>query len=116
MARKPTVPWSVREALYRRSGNRCERCAVLRRTGLTVSHRQPRGMGGKREDWGDLSQWNLLCAPCHLTFVERNPRDATRDGWKVPAGLRTTIAPVKTWQGWAFLTPDGGYAWPPQAV
>lgn len=72
-------------------------------------------MGGKREDWSDMSQWSILCATCHLTFVERNPREATHDGWKVPMGMSTRLSPQKGWAGWTFLTPDGGYSWPPLA-
>lgn len=108
-----TVPEMVRVALYARAGSRCERCALRATAGLHVSHRQPRGMGGKREDWSDLSQWNLLCPLCHLGHVEKLPREAAVEGWKVPRGEVAKLWPVRLWQGWAYLTPEGGYSWAP---
>ena len=108
-----TVPLRVRKGLYARSGGRCERCGLRRDAYMHVSHRDPRGMGGKREDWSDMSQWNLLCSNCHLFHVERFPGTATVEGWKVPPGVAPALWPVFTVWGWAYLTPDGAYAWPP---
>lgn len=108
-----TVPEKVRKRLYARAGDRCERCGIRRNVGLHVSHRIARGMGGKAEDWKDLSQWNLLCGMCHLGHVEMHPEEARLEGWKVPRGETSRNWPCRTWQGWAYLTPGGGYEWPP---
>lgn len=108
-----TVPEAVRERLYDRSRSRCERCGLRQVAGLHVSHRTPRGMGGRVEDWSDLSAWNLLCAPCHLRFVETNPQFAIVGGWKVPRWDDPRLVPCDLYWGWAYLTPDGSYAIPP---
>lgn len=108
-----TVPESVRARLHARSGSRCERCGILQKVGLHVSHRQAKQMGGRRENWTDLSQWNLLCSNCHLGHVERWPYAAASYGWKVHRWRSTLSEPCKTTWGWAFLTRDGAYAWPP---
>jgi len=108
-----TVPQRVRESLYLRSDARCERCGLRQRAGLHVSHRVPRGMGGRIEDWDDYSAWNLLCATCHLGYVERFPNDAANYGWKVPRWDVPSLVAVSTYRGWAYLTPSGGYQWPP---
>lgn len=106
-------PESTRRALYRRSGDRCEVCGVVRRSHLHISHRIARGMGGTtREQWTNLSRYMLLCGRCH-DVVERNPETAATYGWKAPRFSPTHLNPCWTWRGWVFLTKDGGYTWPP---
>lgn len=114
-----TASDAARAALYVRAGSRCERCGLYRNGGLHVSHRQPRGMGGalgRRVLTHDrLANLNLLCGYCHLGFVEQSIRESTAYGWRVPRGFQPEDFPVLTWRGWAYLTNDGEYTWPPIA-
>jgi 5-methylcytosine-specific restriction endonuclease McrA len=110
-----TVPDDTRAALYRRSNWRCERCGVRYGSGMHVSHRKPRGMGGKRADHARLSNLNLLCAPCHLRFVEANPEAAGIRGWRVASWADPALVPVRLYDGWAFLDDAGGVMSPPFA-
>jgi hypothetical protein len=80
---------------------------------MHVSHRVPRGMGGTLESWDDMSRYNLLCPMCHLQHVEAYPDVALAYGWRVQRIDTPMLVPCRTWQGWAFLTVDGGYSWPP---
>lgn len=110
------MPDRLRRVLYRRSDNRCERCGVYKNSGLHLSHRIARGMGGTRETFDDLSRYNLLCHRCHLDLVEAYPDVALSLGLKVQRHDTPRLVPCRTWRGWVFLTRDGRYSWPPLAV
>jgi hypothetical protein len=106
-------PEATRRALYVRAGNTCEMCGVVRRMGLHISHRIARGMGGAvNERWDDLSRYMLICGKCHA-IVEGRPAAAARFGWKSPRYVDPSKTMCWTWRGWVFLTPGGGYTWPP---
>jgi hypothetical protein len=94
-----------------RSKFRCERCGLRQMTGLHMSHRQARGMGGARSRkviaHHRLANLNALCAGCHLRYVEAEPTLAYQDGWKVRRGLEPEDVPVRMWDGVWMLGNDG---------
>lgn len=107
---KRTVRDSVRGKVLVRARNRCERCGVRRESGLQMSHRQARGMGGARSrglPHDRLSNVNALCEKCHLRFVEARPFLAIEEGWKVPHGIDVLEVPIRMFDGW-FLLDDSG--------
>lgn len=77
--------------------------------GLEMSHRRARGMGGSTKGQDDPALYNGLCHHCHA-WVEANPFEAKRWGWKVPRGRGLSEWPCKTWEGWKLLTSAGAYA------
>lgn len=87
-------------------------------SGLHMSHRQPRGMGGattrKVVPHSRPANINALCPSCHLGFVERYPAKAVEDGWKVTRGTEPEDVPIKAWWGWTLVTNAGDYAPAPE--
>lgn len=103
-----TVGPGIRIKVLERSKFRCERCGVRQMSGLHMSHRQARGMGGAKGKPHDrLSNVNALCAKCHLRFVEREPSLAELEGWKVRRGKVPMAVPIRMWDGWFILDDTG---------
>lgn len=98
----------TRLLVLRRARHRCERCGIAGKT-LDMSHRKARGMGGSRLGQDDPALYNALCRMCHL-WVERNPFEARRFGYKVAIGASLTEAPVRRWDGWVTLDSSGSSA------
>lgn len=80
-----TCPPGFHDQMMRRAGNQCERCRS--RAWLTLSHKLARSRGGPFTDWNI----DVLCAECHVGFVERFPRAAEREGWRVSGEIRRGI-------------------------
>lgn len=103
------VDVQTRLLVIRRAGNRCERCG-WRPTppgqSLDMSHRKARGMGGSRKGQDDPALYNALCRHCHQ-WVEANPFEARRYGWKVARGTECSDAPFRSWQGWLIADSSG---------
>lgn len=109
-----TVPEVTRYAVLSRSQFRCERCGLRLLTGLHMSHRQSRGMGGaKGRPHARLSNINALCPKCHLRVVEKYPILAESEGFRCQSWQDTLLVPVRTHRGWVYLDDDGGVSYPP---
>jgi hypothetical protein len=99
------VPERTRLLVLRRAGWRCERCGWRsnQQVSLDMSHRKARGMGGSKHGQDDPALYNALCRHCHQ-WVESNPFEARRYGYKVARDTDCHEAPYRSWQGW--LIPD----------
>ena len=112
-----TVNAAVRVKVLERCRFRCERCGLRLPSGLHMSHRQPRGMGGQKGRPHDrLSNINALCPKCHLGFVEREPAEAERLGFRVRRGGSTRNTPFLAWFGWTSIDDAGAYDTVPDPV
>lgn len=129
--RLPSVPKEDRKAPQKRSTNPptsvvalvkrratdehglqlCEVCGVA--LGVNTHHRQPRGMGGSREEHINTAS-NLLwvcghgnTSGCH-GLIENGREHAKDVGWLVPRPTKPIDVPV-LWRGVnAYLDDDGG--------
>jgi hypothetical protein len=105
---RPTCPERTRLLVLRRAGHRCERCGIVKKP-LDMSHRKAKGMGGTRLDQSNPALFNALCRYCHQ-WVERNPFEARRYGFKVAIGGALETTPVRRWNGWFTLDSSGSAA------
>lgn len=99
-SKTPPMPQEVREAVYARSGDRCEvgvtpECRLRRgqfdaMTGRSLHHRRPRRMGGTRAvDVHDPANLLAVCGNgtrgCH-GWIEANRQAALENGWLLASG------------------------------
>ena len=97
----------LRELVYTRAAGKCERCGTPGQ--MQYHHRRPRGMGGtRRTDTAGAANALLLHPSCH-EWVERNRAAALDQGFLVTQQHDPAAIPVRLWNGWCLLTPDGGY-------
>lgn len=77
----PSVPQAVRDALWLRSGGRCDLCGEMLsvRQVWHAHHRLRRSQGGLDE----LANLLALHPVCHLTIVHGDPARAYEHGWLV---------------------------------
>jgi hypothetical protein len=66
-------------------------------------------MGGTKEGQANPALYNALCRSCHR-WVEMNPFEARRYGYKVARGKRLEDAPYRTWSGWITADSNGSSA------
>jgi hypothetical protein len=103
----------VRAKVYERDGHCCVRCGKPVGPGnRQLQHRLARGRGG-RSGANVASNLVLLCGfsatdpdGCH-TWVEANPDDARRLGYRVPLDAAPSLYPVLRFEKWVFLNDDG---------
>jgi 5-methylcytosine-specific restriction protein A len=97
----------VREIVKTRAMGRCEICG-LRAYLFHLHHRKPRAMGGTslKASGGPQNLLNL-CPPDHLGMVEIEREKSLHNGWLVLQSGDPGAVPVKLWDGWYYLTPDG---------
>jgi len=106
----------VRDAVLRRSANRCERCGLHLGAAVAYSlqHRRARGMGGtSAADADSVVNLAALCGTattgCH-GWVEQHPAESLAGGWRVRQGDDPGRVPVVHWElGLVFLTADSAY-------
>lgn len=110
-ARRDTGPTRLqRNAVHRRSGGRCEVCALdLTSGGGQIHHRKPRGMGGTK-DPAINSPANLIhvCPDCHRA-IEANRTHAYQAGLLVRATHDPAATPVVTIHGVVTFDDVGGW-------
>lgn len=96
----------TREIIFERADGRCERCGSSGSV-WQIHHRRPRGMGGtSRTDSGGAANALFLHPQCH-EWVERNRSDAYDLGYLVGQQDDPCESPVRMWDGWKKLNPDG---------
>lgn len=106
----------MREAVWNRCGDRCERCGVSLQSGpVSLHHRKPRRAGGTTDPAVNrASNLMYVCGSgttgCH-GWIESNRREAYAKGWllgaredpaRTPVYVHAMIGPV-------LLTDDGRY-------
>lgn len=99
--------WTAqREALFARSGGRCEVGGCnLTDTGMDAHHRRLRSQNG-RHDLTNL----LACCPAHHSWVHDDVAGAREAGWIVPSYASPGLTPARLHDGQlVLLTPEGGY-------
>lgn len=106
------VPVKVRELVYARAEERCERCGIRPYAG-SLHHRRPRGMGGdSRLETNLPANLLLLCGSgvtgCH-GWIEDNRIEAKRLGLLVPAEHIPDETVVRLRYGTVLLDNDGFY-------
>lgn len=121
--KSPDMPRWVREAVYTRSGGRCEVTATEecrarggwfdQATGRSIHHRRPRRMGGTRAvDIHDPANLLATCGNgtrgCH-GHIEHNRLEAMRNGWLLGAGADPTSRAVVIRGGRIVLLRVDGY-------
>lgn len=98
---------AVKEAVDKRSANKCERCGLPVRGKGQYHHRRPRGMGGsKNPAVGSAANCLYLHPNCHA-FIESYRQKALRSGYLVMQHQAPEDIPVKRWDGWVLLGQDG---------
>lgn len=109
----------VRAQVIARAEGRCEWCGANPSWGVSVHHRQPRGMGGSRKvHVNAAANLMLLCGSgttgCH-GWVESHRREAVTWGLLVPRPGLPAVTPLfyrKT--EWVLLDDDGRiHQWTP---
>lgn len=110
----------VRGQVIARADSRCEWCDAYSTFGMSVHHRQPRGMGGSRKvHVNAAANLLLLCGSgttgCH-GWVESNRRVSVTWGLLVPRPAFPATTPVfYRKNGWVLLDDDGGvHPWTPE--
>ncbi len=98
------IPDDVKDAIDARDQKygqpQCQRCGHLITGWFSRHHRDPRAMGGSKEDPHALVNLVLLCGSatsrggCHFE-VESQRNQARIDGWLVPDGIRADEWPVR---------------------
>jgi hypothetical protein len=63
--------------------------------------------GSSRADTNDAQNILILCTHCHLVYVEVQREKAHLNGWLVYQMEDPAAVPVKLWDGWFYLAPDG---------
>src|SRR6266704_3649187 len=103
--RKTTASRAVKNLVWARAQNRCERCGrdLTYSSNYSIHHRHPRGMGGCQEPWiNELPNLVLLCGSgvtgCHGD-VHGEVAQAYADGWLVPTGARPERVPIVRYDG-----------------
>lgn len=92
--------------IYARAKGRCEMCGT-RAEGVHLHHRQPRQMGGTSlPSVGGADNGLFLHPRCH-DIIESNRSTAYLNGWLVKKSDAPESVPVKLWDGWHYLHPDG---------
>lgn len=108
MESKVKFTTQIREAIWERSGGRCEMCGTPAANGQ-IHHRRPRGMGGSKDPLtGAITNGVLLHPNCHAK-VESERSWAFDNGWLVQQRDEPELTPIMTWRGYLWLTPDGSY-------
>lgn len=112
--RRPAMPKDVREAVYRRSGGRCDRCGVgISLESMEAHHRKLRAQGGQ----DDLATLIALCRACHVPGVHGHPKESRLTGFIVPSHGDPATVPVLRYTDrwylplgttWAPTTPPTG--------
>jgi hypothetical protein len=109
----------VRGQVIERAGGRCEWCGGQSTWGVSVHHRQPRGMGGSRKvHVNAAANLMLLCGSgttgCH-GWVESHRREAVTWGLLVPRPGLPSVTPVFYRRTeWVLLDDNGGvHSWTP---
>lgn len=96
----------TRDLMLKRSKGLCERCGAPAPI-HQFHHRRPRAMGGtRRTDTAEAVNGLVLHPRCH-TWVERNRQEAVELGLLVPQHRDPGDTPVRLWDGWFMLNPDG---------
>lgn len=102
----------TRRSLAGRSGGICEFPACWRQA-VHDHHRGARGMGGTRNpEINALSAQLHYCAD-HHAYVEANPAESYRNGWKVRRGEVACLVPVLTRHHPAPVLLDDHGGWKP---
>ena len=98
---------AVRQAVWARADNCCERCglSIVNQPGA-IHHRRTRGMGGSRRS-NYAENCVVLCDPCH-TWVGANPNDAAETGWYVRQWDDPETVPLTNIYGHTFLLDGEG--------
>ena len=95
-----------RATIRHRADNRCEMCGVRCDNGQ-IHHRQPRGMGGSKDQQSRSAANGLyLHERCH-SKIERNRSAGYEKGWLVHKWESSEEKPVLLWDGWKLLSADG---------
>ena len=101
----------TRQVVAARFGNRCVRCG---RSGVTIQHRKPRGMGGSKDPAINQPS-NLLwvcgngTTGCH-GHMESRRTEAYEHGWLLADRADPTATAVHLWDGRRVLLDNtGGY-------
>lgn len=102
------LPKEIRDAVYRRSEGRCEKCGIgMARSSMVVHHRKLRSRGGTDE----LSNLIGVTASCHNAATDSihfNPKIAEEFGYMTPAWENTENHKILLWgELWALLKDDG---------
>jgi 5-methylcytosine-specific restriction endonuclease McrA len=81
---KSKIPTTVRDAVTRRSGGKCEAAVIAncRRKGGHLHHKLMRSQGGKHTE-GNLVD---VCEPCHM-YIHAHPNWAYENGWLVRSAV-----------------------------
>lgn len=121
------VTRAIRTAVWERERGRCMVTGLPLPgpddDGWDCHHRRPKGMGGTdRADTDTVVNLIAVLPEVHNLGYRRRRVDGvlgrTIHGdplWSRPLGLLVSkehppmSIPVRTWHGWVFLTPDGGY-------
>jgi hypothetical protein len=108
---------ALRHAAFHREGGRCLFTGAPLPggedgDGWDLHHRRPGGMGGdERPDRHTLP--NVVAIADHVhRHIHENPEWAKPLGLLLPKsgeGSDPAEVPVRTWRGWQFLLPEGGY-------
>jgi len=97
----------TRTLIKTRAGQRCEACGARIEGSGQIHHRQPRGMGGSRRQETRSAANGVYVHPrCHAEIESRRKRSAAL-GFLVGVGRSTEEAPIRLWDGWWLLLPDG---------
>jgi 5-methylcytosine-specific restriction endonuclease McrA len=99
----------LKEQVFARAGQCCERCGTARGTGhltrLTPHHRRPLAQGGEDR----ASNLAALCPVCH-DWVHDHPVESWAHGWLVPSYASWADAPMLLADGrLVYLTDDADY-------
>ncbi len=96
----------LREVVFDRAGQRCEKCGIYRNiAGLDAHHRQLLSRGGRDE----LVNLAALCRECH-DWCHANPMAATGLGYLVPSRAEPGRRGMLLFDGrWVLLNDAGGY-------
>ena len=98
----------TRDLIHHRAKGKCEKCGIPLPGGLAqIHHRRPRGMGGtNRKETASAANGLYVHLKCHMD-IESNRTAALDNGWLVPQVAEPKDVPVKLWNGWFLLTPEG---------
>ncbi len=124
MQRRKTGPSeATRLLVLTRSKGFCEVCrgSLNQGFGMSVHHRQPRGMGGtKKLNSNSASNLLVLCGSgitgCH-GWIESNRAESYEKGYLVSYQEESShMVPIKLYDGWFYLNNDGTYTkvWSPE--
>jgi 5-methylcytosine-specific restriction protein A len=97
----------VKDKVVARSKGKCERCGLPVLGRAEYHHRRPRGMGGSKDPVvGSAANCVYLHPGCHQN-IESYREKGRGLGFLVRQTQDPQEVPVKRWDGWVLLGPDG---------